>query len=69
MVDYYCEICDIVINRKSKTNHINSKSHLYMDQIYVTNKHVVGDFYWEDVEKTIRQYIDEKRSKFFLRLM
>ena len=65
MVDYYCKICDIVFNRKSKTNHIKSKSNLYMDQIYVTNEHGVGDVYWEDVEKTIRQYINENRSKFY----
>ena len=30
---------------------MKSKSHLYMDQNYRTNKHVVGDIYWEDVEK------------------
>ena len=65
MVDYYCEICDIVINRKSKTNHKRSKSHLYMDQNHVQNKHVVGEVFREDVEKTIRQYINENRSKFY----
>ena len=65
MVDYYCKKCDIEINRKSKKNHIKSKSHLYMGQNYVTNKHAVGDVYLEDNEKTIRQYIIENSSKFY----
>ena len=64
MMDYYSSICDIVINRKTKTNHIKSKSHLYMDQTSERNKHVIGDIYWDDVEKTIRQYINENKSKF-----
>ena len=36
-----------------------------MDQNYVTNKHIIGDLYWEGVEKTIRQYINENKSKLY----
>ena len=64
MVDYLCKICAIVINRKSQTNHIKSKSHLCINQNYVINKHVIRDVFWEDVEETICQYINENRSRF-----
>ena len=66
MLNYYCKICDVVINRKSKANHMKSKTHSYMDYNYVINKHVIGDVHWEDVEKTHRHYINESRSRFFL---
>ena len=46
MVNYYCEICDKTINRKSKTKHIRSKSHLHMN-FYVRQRHTLGDVYWK----------------------
>ena len=66
MVDYYCNTCDIVINRKSKVNHMKSKSHSYMNQNYVINKDFIGDVYWEDIEKTIHYYINKNCSRFCL---
>ena len=44
MDDYYCDICDKRINRKSRTKHIKSKSHSNMNS-YVRQKHSVGDVY------------------------
>ena len=63
MVDYYCEICDKTINRKSKTKHIRSKNHLHMNS-YVRQKHTLGDVYWKDFEKVLRNYVDDNRLKF-----
>ena len=37
MKDYYCEICDKTIKRKSKTKHIKSKSHSHMKS-YIKEK-------------------------------
>ena len=30
MTDYFCDVCDKTIKRKSKSKHIKSKSHLHM---------------------------------------
>ena len=54
-----------MINRKSEANHMKSKTHSYMDYNYVINKHVIGDVYWEDVEKSNRQNINENRPRFY----
>ena len=43
---------------------MKSKTHSYMYYNYVINKHVIGDVFWEDFEKTIHQYINENSSKF-----
>ena len=37
MNDYYCDICDKVLNRRSKASHMRSKNHLNMSS-YVRNK-------------------------------
>ena len=63
MMDYYCDICDKTIRRKSKTKHIRSKSHLYMSS-YVKQKHTIGNVYWKDFEKILRDYVDGNRLKF-----
>ena len=63
MVGYYCEICDKTINRKSKTKHIRSKIHLHMNS-YVKQKHTLGDVFWKDFEKILRDYVDDNRLKF-----
>ena len=44
---------------------MKSKTHSYMDYNYVINKHVIGDVYWEDIEKTMLYYINENRSRFY----
>ena len=63
MMDYYCEICDKTIKRKSKTTHIKSKNHLHMKS-YVREKHNIGDVYWKDFYKVIREYVNNNRLKF-----
>ena len=57
MMDYYCDICDKTIKRKSKTKHIKSKNHLHMKS-YVREKHTIGDVYWKDFYKVIREYVN-----------
>ena len=64
MLDYYCEICDKTINRKSKTKHINSKTHLNTYFNIVINKHIFGDVFWIDFEETIHEYIVNHSYKF-----
>ena len=63
MVDYYCKICDKTINRKSRTHHIKSKGHSYMNS-YVRDKHSLGDIYWRDFEEIIRHYVNANRFNF-----
>ena len=47
MMDYYCEIRDKTIKRKSKTKDIKSKSHLHMKS-YIREKHTIGNAYWKN---------------------
>ena len=63
MTDFFCDICDKTIKRKSKTRHIKSKSHLHMKS-YVGEKHFIGDVYWKDFYRVIREYVDTNRLKF-----
>ena len=63
MVDYYCEICDRTIKNKSKTKHLKSKNHIHMKS-YVRDEHIVGDTYWKDFYRVIRNYVDINRKKF-----
>ena len=63
MVDYYCEICDKTIKNKSKTKHIKSTNHIHMKS-YVRDEHIVGDIYWKDFYRVIRNYVDINRKKF-----
>ena len=59
-MDYYCEICDKTIKRKSKTKHIKSKSHLHMKS-YIRKKHTIGNVYWKDFCSVNREYVDTNR--------
>ena len=63
MTDYFCDICDKTIKRKSKTRHIKSKSHLHMKS-YIRDEHTIGDVYWKDFYRVIREYVDNNRLKF-----
>ena len=63
MMDYYREVCDKTIKRKSKTKHIKSKSHLHRKS-YVREKHTIGNVYWKDFYRVIREYVDNNRLKF-----
>ena len=63
MIDYFCDICDKTIKRKSKTRHIQSKSHLQMKS-YIREKHTIGDVYWKDLYRVIREYVNTNRLKF-----
>ena len=63
MIDYFCDICDKTIKRKSKTTHIKSKNHLHMKS-YVREKHTIGDVYWKDFYKVIREYVNNNSLKF-----
>ena len=63
MMDYFCDICDKSIKRKSKTRHIKSKIHLHMKS-YIREKHTIGDVYWKDFYRVIREYVDTNRLKF-----
>ena len=63
MMDYFCDICDKTIKRKSKTRHIKSKSHLHMKS-YIRQKHNIGDVYWKDFYRVIREYVHTNRLKF-----
>ena len=63
--NYYCQDCDININRKYKQRHIKSKSHSNMYYNFVTNKYNIGNVYWVDFEKTIEEYIKENNTKFY----
>ena len=62
-MDYYCEIFDKTIKNKSKTKHLKSKNHLHMKS-YVRDEHIVGDVYWKDFYRVIRDYVDNNRKKF-----
>ena len=63
MMDYFCDICDKTIKRKSKTKHLKSKSHLHMKS-YIKDEHIIGDVYWKDFYRVIRTYVDINRKKF-----
>ena len=65
MVDYYCKICDKTINRKSRTHHIKSKGHSYMN-LYVREKHALGGIYWRDFEEIFHHYVNANRFKFLV---
>ena len=46
MEDYYCEICDVHVNTKSRRKHLRSKSHIEMsncDHIILSLKGVKID--------------------------
>ena len=62
-MDYFCDICDKTIKRKSKTRHIKSKSHLPMKS-YIREQHTTGNVYWKDFYRVIREYVDTNRLKF-----
>ena len=63
MMDYYCDICDKTIKRKSIRKHIKSKSHLHMKS-YVREKHTIGNVYWKDFYRVIRESVDTNTLKF-----
>ena len=63
MKEYYCDICDKTIKNKSKTKHLKSKNHLHKKS-YVRDEHIVGDVYWRDFYRVIRDYVDINRKKF-----
>ena len=63
MNDYYCDISVITINRKSKTKHIKSNSHSYMNS-YIREKHTIGDVFWKDFEEILHHYIMDNVLKF-----
>ena len=63
MVDYYCEICDKTIKNKSKTKHLKSKNHIHMKS-YVRDEHILGDVFWKDFYRVIRDYVVINRKKF-----
>ena len=60
MMDYFC---DKTIKRKSKTKHLKSKNHFNMKS-YIRDEHIVGDVYWKDFYRVIRDYVDINRKKF-----
>ena len=43
--------------------HLKSKNHLHMKS-YVREEHIVGDIYWKDFYRVIRNYVDINRKKF-----
>ena len=61
--NYYCNICGKTIKRKSKTKHIKSKGHSYMNSS-VREKHTLGDVYWNDFEGILHHYINVNILKF-----
>ena len=62
--NYYCQKCDKYIKRKSKTKHINSKTHFYMYYNITLNKHNIGDVYWCDLVEMIYEYMTINSYKF-----
>ena len=62
--NHYCQDCDKYIIRRSKTNYINSKAHLYMYYNIITNKYNIGDVYWCDFVETIHEYMMINLFKF-----
>ena len=62
--NYYCQICDKHINQRSKKKHINSKTHLYMNDNIIINKLSIGDLYWCDLVETIDKYMIFHLNKF-----
>ena len=62
-MDYFYDICDKTIKRKSKTKHPKSKNHLHMKS-YIREVHIVGDVYWKDFYRVIRSYVNINRKKF-----
>ena len=52
MMNYYCDICDKTIKRKSKTRHNKSKSHLHMKSYIKRKTH-----YWRCLlERFLQSY-------------
>ena len=43
--------------------HLKSKNHLHMKS-YVREEHFVGDIYWEDFYRVLRNYVENNRKKF-----
>ena len=64
MTGFYCQHCDKSFNNKFKQKHINSKTHLYMCNNIVFNKHNIGNIPFSDLENIIHQYITEYNTKF-----
>ena len=62
--NYYCQNCDRYINHRFKQRHIKSKIHTFMHNNIITNKYNIGDVYWTDFEKTIREYMKVNSFKF-----
>ena len=62
--NYYCQNCDKYINRRSKTKHIKSKSHLHMYYNIIINKHLIVDVYWCDLVETILKHMTINLYKF-----
>ena len=62
--NHYCKICDKYINQRSKKKHINSKTHLYMNDNIIINKISIGDLYWCDLVETIDKYMIFNLNKF-----
>ena len=63
--NYYCQDCDKNNNRKIKQHHKKSKAQLNMYYIIITNKYNICDVFWSDFEKTIYEYMNENRTKFY----
>ena len=53
--NHYCQDSDKYINRRSKTKHIHSKTHLHMYYNIITKKYNTGDVYWCDLVETIHE--------------
>ena len=60
----YCQSCDKNISYKFIKKHNKSKTHLYFYNNFVINKYYNGDVLWKDFENIIRDYINDRNSKF-----
>ena len=51
------------LNENQKQDTSTLKSHLHMKS-YIGEKHTIGDVYWKDFYRVIREYVDTNRLKF-----
>ena len=56
MTSFYCQHCNKSFNNKFKQKHIKSKSHLYMYNNIVINKHNIGNIPFSDLENIVHQF-------------
>ena len=52
-MDYYCEVCDIIIKPKTKYNHFDSKSHQDFDNC----KHIILSLKDIDNKEVVKRFI------------